>query len=150
MNNSSTFNKAPIMSIKNIFSQKVSPASFGVMHAKTPTAQKVVTLPEKPVQTPVYSSMKNPAAAPARPQKPVHRHSGSIGTSCHPTSAGTADRRALLQKNEDKRMSARNLRKIKRRLFLEAVNSDQPSRIKSPRNSILQDAAGKKKRTGRE
>lgn len=136
--------------------QKVSPMAFnGVMQAKTPTAQKevLVTPPEKPVHTPVYSAMKNSASAPAHPQKPAHRHSGSIGTRLNPAATSTADRRALSQKNEDKGMTARDLRKIKRRLFLQAVNSDQPTSrsIKSPRNSFVrQEVGGKKKQVGKE
>lgn len=152
MNNSATKKNKPFtMSIKNLISpspQKVSPvyvASPEVMYSKKQV--KVVTPTEKfggPTR-PTQKTMHTPAsgskevAAPPLPQKPVHRHrkSGTIG---HPAAAaaaaGTADRRAL--------------RKIKRRLFLEAVKSEQPTRIKSPRNPIHHEVIGKKNRTGLE
>jgi len=73
----------------------------------------------------------------SRPQKPTYTHSHRF-----------TDRRSSLQ-NSDERLSARQLRKMKRRLFLEAVNSvNQPIHNKiSPRNSMR---ISKRRSTGRE
>jgi len=159
-------NKPPTMSIKNLFSptpQKISPMSIRDSMNNKPTAvEKTAAAPwQKPVHTPIYgSTMKNPAVeevvAPARPQKKVvHPHQKSIGTKSRAAAASTVDgrdgRRVALLQNNQERTSARQLRKIKRRLFLEAVNSEQPSigtkgsaaatgtvRIKSPRNVVRQ------------
>jgi len=214
------------MPFKNIFfpkPQKISPESFPTAMSvhdsinKKPTAVEKTAAPprQKPAHTPIYDSTKKldvkDAAAPARPQKkPIHPHRKSIGTKSRAAVDGrrvtllhneertsarklrkikrslfleavnaeqpsigiegsdavtcTVDvvRVALLQ-NEQEWISVRELRKTKRRLFLEAVNSEQPSigtkgsaaatgtvRIKSPRNVVRQELSGKKTRTGKE
>jgi len=150
------------MPIKNPFSptpQKIYPMSVHDYMNQKPTAVEKTAAPhrQKPVHKPIYGPTKKSAveevAAPARPQKkPVHLHQKSIGTRGRAASTGTIDgRREALLQNDQERIIARKLRKIKRRLFLEAVNSEQPSigtkgsavatgtvRIKSPRNVVRQ------------
>ena len=162
MNHSATNNTPPTMSIKNCFSpipQKISPMSINDSMNKNPTTVEEMVAPprQKPVHTPIYGSVNNPAAkeiaAPARPQKkPVHHHQKSIGTKGRATATGIVDgRRVALLQNNQERISVRTLRRIKRRLFLEALNSEQHSigtkgsaaatgtvRIKSPRNVVSQ------------
>mmetsp|Transcript_16850 Transcript_16850/g.29009 ORF Transcript_16850/g.29009 Transcript_16850/m.29009 type:complete len:175 (-) Transcript_16850:299-823(-) len=173
MNHSSTNNKlSRSLPVKNIFSttpQKVSPFSASLPKAamsipestkmnRTAAEKKAVTPPQKPapLHTPIHRSMQNPAveemSVPARPQKkPAHPHWKSTSTKGR---ASVESKRPSLMQNED-RMSARRLRKIKRRLFLEAVNSEPHNRVKSrtvksPWNVVRQDLPGKKNRTGKE
>mmetsp|Transcript_2768 Transcript_2768/g.4067 ORF Transcript_2768/g.4067 Transcript_2768/m.4067 type:complete len:157 (-) Transcript_2768:416-886(-) len=156
MNHSTTKNKAPTMSIKNIFSptpQKISP---GPSHTNMNKENTEALTWQLPLHTPVYDSTMKPSvvkiAVPARPQKkPAHPHRKSVASAIgRPVAAGVAvDRRALLQ-NEEDRILVRKLRKIKRRLFLEAVNPEQPLPIKSPRSVVRQELTGKKSRTGKE
>mmetsp|Transcript_26370 Transcript_26370/g.47788 ORF Transcript_26370/g.47788 Transcript_26370/m.47788 type:complete len:156 (+) Transcript_26370:49-516(+) len=155
MNHSATKNKAPTMSIKNIFSptpHKISPdPSPANMNKENTEALTWQTL----LHTPVYDSTKKLSvveiAAPARPQKkPAHPHRKSVAsTKCRAAAAVAVDRRALLQ-TEEERILVRKLRKIKRRLFLEAVNPEQPIPIKSPRSVVRQELTGKQSRTGKE
>ena len=194
--------------------QKISPESFPAAMSvhdsmnKKPTAVEKTPAPsqQKPSHTPIHGSTKKPdvkeVAAPARPQKkPMHPHRKSIGTKSRTAATGTVDgrrvallqneertsvrtlrkikrslfleavnaeqpsigiegsdaatctvdiRRVALPQNEQERISVRELRKAKRRLFLEAVNSEQPIRIKSSRNVVRQELSGKKTRTGKE
>ena len=76
-------------------------------------------------------------ANPIRPQKPTSKHRMNGGT------RGSTDRRASMK--TEQRTSAGQLRKIKRRLFLEAVGQQPPPR--SPKKSSLK---GKASRTGKE
>ena len=133
-------------SLKSLLSssnRKISPAvpstppsEKSITHA--PPQQKVATL-STPVSEETTSTEDQSKVPNHRPQKPTYTHSHRF-----------TDRRHSALQNIDERLSARKLRKIKRRLFLEAVNStNQPiNRNKlSPRNSMR---ISKRRSTGRE
>lgn len=105
------------------------------------------TTSEVKMHTPEPSA-KDIIAAPTRTQKHKRRTKSNPRARPFPCATPTNDRRTQM-KNEG-RSSATKLRRIKRRLFLEAVNSDQHARIKSPRNPIHTELSGKKNRTGKE
>ena len=145
-------------------SKKVSPVATteAMMSVKKPTTSEKIQAPtqvdNKSMDSPATvdrstkkASTEDATAAPIRQPKTIHKHRKSIGTKGRPSPvSAVADRLALLQREE--KLSARKLRQIKRRLFLEAVGKQEPpTRIKSPRNSIrLQEGTGKKNRTAKE
>mmetsp|Transcript_32760 Transcript_32760/g.79300 ORF Transcript_32760/g.79300 Transcript_32760/m.79300 type:complete len:165 (-) Transcript_32760:1300-1794(-) len=120
-----------------------------VMSVK-PTAEKIAIPPshstacesgshlQKSAHTP---AMRTPAvegiAAPACSwHNPVQWHRKIPGTAKgYPAATGTSDIRALLQNEE--MMSARSLRKIKRRLFLEAANLGVKPPCDSDRREVV-------------
>jgi len=99
--------------------------------------QKIATL-STPVSVETRSIEEQSKVPNHRPQKPTYTHSRFT------------DRRHSAFQNSDERMSSRQLRRMKRRLFLEAVNSSnqpiQHNKI-SPRNSMR---LSKRRSTGRE
>lgn len=114
--------------------------------AKKPAERVVVTV-EKQLHTPVSSKKIATDLIVALPCKPVHTHRKSIVAKIH--SVAVADRcDPVFQQNEE-RMSARNLRRIKRRLFLEAVNSNHVESPRKPhRNLVRLEVTEKKNRMG--
>ena len=137
------------MSVKSPFSPN-PPKTF---HGASPSEGV------KPVAA--SDSMKQPNAKGAEDSS-SHGAGLTVQTPTHcPTTmtnnAEKNDRRASLQ--NEKRKSVRNLRRIKRRLFLDMVedaeNRSNSYRDKSNRNNSVhhahaQDASGKKTRTGKE
>lgn len=123
-------------SVKNMMlrtsRQKVSPDS------SLPKAVHVKLMKTPPPTPSIADADESPIASDIAPEIifiPVHDHVSFIADghqiardhSPKPAQAQdhtTVDRRALLQNGE--RTSARDLRRLKRRLFLEAVNSDYP------------------------
>jgi hypothetical protein len=90
--------------------------------AKKP-AERVVVTPltvKNPLRTLVSTKKIAPELFEALPRKPVHPHFTSIVANVNP--AVVAERRNSLLQQSEERVSARTLRRIKRRLFLEAVN----------------------------
>jgi len=136
------------MSVKDLLSQKpqkISPVSAGAAAFEqnhTHTLQKTMNRPAS--MEPVVEKF----ATPAWPQKKAVHPWNSTGAKGHAAATGIVGMRALLQNEE--RTSAKKLRKIKRRLFLEAVHSEQPICNRSPRNVARLEIAGKRNRTGRE
>jgi hypothetical protein len=113
-------------------------ASSNTMAGKTKPLDRVVVtqlVEEKSVHTPV--------SAKKFPWKQVQTHRTS-GVKVHPVVIAERHDR-LMQQNEEL-MRAISLRRIKRRLFLEAVNSDHP-RI-SHHNLVRLEVTGKKNRMG--
>jgi hypothetical protein len=74
---------------------------------------------------------------------PAHRHK-------KPEYIVTPGHAADITNVSTERLSARELRKIKRRLFLEAVNSELTDRPYSPSSVAQQEFGSKKKWTGKE
>jgi hypothetical protein len=122
---------------------------------KTTATKKVESPPKKApqaVETPLNSSSVKPIARecspPGRPEKTENEKTSGIVANVFPATSVTVGRPE--PSSEDWRKSARELHKIKRRLFLEAVKSDRPIRNKSPRNSLRQAPGKKIVRTGKE
>jgi hypothetical protein len=120
--------------------------------AKKP-AERVVVTPltvKKPLHPPVSTKIIASELLEALPREPVHPRLTSIVAKVHPVVV--ADRRNILSQQSEERISARTLRRIKRRLFLEVVNSDHLLRTeslhKSPRNSGRLEVTGKENRMG--
>jgi len=130
------------MSDKHIHtSEKITTTSEKITHAppRPPHQQKIAMLSAS-VSVETRSTEEQSKVPNHRPQKPTYTHSH------HHHHHLFNDRRSALQ-NSDERLSARQLRRMKRRLFLEAVNSTNQSIHKiSPRNSIRIS----KRSTGRE
>ena len=142
------------MSITHPTPQKVSikATTETTTLAKKP-AERVVVTPltlKKPLHPPVSTKKIATELFDALPRKPVHPRLTSIVAKVHPVVV--ADRRNTLMQQSEERISARTLRRIKRRLFLEAVNSDHllctESLHKSPRNSARLEVTGKENRMG--
>lgn len=162
MNSAITNNiKSAAMSVKNTLlstPRKISPDSS----------------PSKPMPVEATKAQQRSTASIASESKAVIHQPGThapvctaaaAGVSAHARSQKLVPRRrstrrvvtgATARPSAAERTSARDLRRIKRRLFLEAVNSDQPAGIKSVRRNNKSStryvvSTGKKKnRTGKE
>ena len=119
-------------------SEKITTTSDKITHAPSrPPHQQKIAMLSASVSVETRSTEEQSKVPNHRPQKPTYTHSHRF----------TDHRRSALQ-NSDERLSARQLRRMKRRLFLEAVNSTNQSIHKiSPRNSIR---ISKRRSTGRE
>ena len=116
-------------------------------------AERVAVTPltvKRPLHPPVPTKKIASELLEALPREPVHPRLTSIVAKVHPVVV--ADRRNILSQQSEERISARTLRRIKRRLFLEIVNSDHLLRTESlylsPRNSVRLEVTGKENRMG--
>jgi hypothetical protein len=111
--------------------------SINTTPAPQEAAEKVVItqlIDEKSVHTPVSTKKF--------PWKQVHSHRANIMKKIHPLVV--ADRRDHLLPQNEERMKARTLCRIKRRLFLDAVDSNQTHN--SHHNLVRLEVTGKKNR----
>jgi hypothetical protein len=112
-------------------------ASSNTMAGKTKPVERVVV-----TQLVEEISVHTPVSTKKFPWKQVQTHRTSVVKKVHPIVI--AERRDRPMQQNEELMRAITLRRIKRRLFLEAVNSDHP------RNSHLVrlEVTGKKNRMG--
>ena len=157
--------------MNSAITNNIKSAAMSVKNTLLSTPRKISPDSSPSKSMPVEATKAHkPTASNAPVSKTVIHQPGTHAPVCTAAAAGTVAVHARSQKiiprrrstrrvvtgtarpSAAERTSARDLRRIKRRLFLEAVNSDQPARIKSTRKSTryVVSTGKKKNRTGKE